>query len=116
MTRFRRESAMAFVSTRSTGRPTRRSTAALNSKYWSAFGSRRDSTTLAVALVTGLAVWGAVALGILVHVLPPELPLAESHFLAWSCAALDKPPGAAFRDWIIGKSRRFDRQVTIGSG
>jgi len=80
------------------------------------FGSRRDSTTLAVALVTGLAVWGAVALGMLVHVLPPELPLAESHFLAWSCAALDKPPGAAFRDWIIGKSRRFDRQVTIGSG
>ena len=53
----------------------------------------------------------ALALGILVRVLPPELPLAESHFLAWSGAALDKPLGRAFRDWIIGESRRFDRDT-----
>jgi hypothetical protein len=40
--------------------------------------------------------------------MPPELPLAESHFLAWSGAALDKPVGAAFHAWIIREARRFD--------
>ena len=68
------------------------------------------------ALVQHSLAASALALGTLVRVLPPELPLAESHFLAWSGAALDKPLGTAFRDWIIGESRRFDRQVTIGGG
>jgi len=35
-------------------------------------------------------------LGTLVRGLPPELPLAESHFLAWSGDALDKPVGPHF--------------------
>jgi LysR family transcriptional regulator, glycine cleavage system transcriptional activator len=60
------------------------------------------------ALVQYSLVASALALGTLIHVLPPELPLPESHFLAWSSAALDKPLGAAFHAWIIGESRRFD--------
>ena len=50
----------------------------------------------------------ALALGTLVRVLPAELPLAESRFLAWSGTALDKPLGTAFHAWIIRESRRFD--------
>jgi len=61
------------------------------------------------ALVQHSLAASALALGTLVRVLPPELPLAESHFLAWSSAALDKPLGAAFHAWIINESRRFDR-------
>ena len=52
----------------------------------------------------------ALALGTLVHVMPPELPLPEAHFLAWSAAALEKPLGAAFHSWIINEARRFDRR------
>ena len=60
------------------------------------------------ALVQHSMAASALALGTLVRVLPPELPLAESHFLAWSGAALDKPVGAAFHAWIIHEARRFD--------
>jgi hypothetical protein len=57
----------------------------------------------------------ALALGTLVRVLPPELPLAESYFLAWSSAALDKLLGAAFYAWIINESRGFDRPEAEGT-
>jgi LysR family glycine cleavage system transcriptional activator len=60
------------------------------------------------ALVQHSLAASALALGTLVRVTPPELPLAESHFLAWSGAALDKPVGAAFHAWIIREARRFD--------
>ena len=60
------------------------------------------------ALVQHSMAASALALGTLVRVLPPELPLAESHFLAWSGAALDKPVGAAFHAWILREARRFD--------
>jgi len=63
------------------------------------------------ALVQYSVVASALALGTLVHVLPPELPLPEAHFLAWSRTALDKPMGAAFHSWIINEARRFDRRV-----
>ena len=62
------------------------------------------------ALVQYSMAASALALGTLVRVLPPEMPLAESHFLAWSGAALDKPVGAAFHAWIIREARRFDWQ------
>jgi LysR family transcriptional regulator, glycine cleavage system transcriptional activator len=61
------------------------------------------------ALVQYSLAASALALGTLVHVLPPELPLPEAHFLAWSSTALEKPLGAAFHAWIIRESRRFDR-------
>ena len=61
------------------------------------------------ALVQHSLAASALALGTLVRVLPPELPLPEAHFLAWSGAALDKPLGAAFHAWIISEARRFDR-------
>jgi len=64
------------------------------------------------ALVQHCVAASALALGTLVRVLPPELPLPESHFLAWSGAALDKPVGAAFHAWIIREARRFDRPAT----
>ena len=62
------------------------------------------------ALVQYSMAASALALGTLVRVLPPKMPLAESHFLAWSGAALDKPVGAAFHAWIIREARRFDWQ------
>ncbi len=61
------------------------------------------------ALVQHSMAASALALGTLVRVLPPELPLPEAHFLAWSGAALEKPLGAAFHAWIINEARRFDR-------
>jgi LysR family glycine cleavage system transcriptional activator len=64
------------------------------------------------ALVQHSMAASALALGTLVRVLPPELPLPESHFLAWSGAALDKPLGAAFHAWIIREAHRFDREET----
>lgn len=63
------------------------------------------------ALAQYSVVASALALGTLVHVLPPELPLPEVHFLAWSGAALEKPLGAAFHAWIINEARRFDRRL-----
>lgn len=62
------------------------------------------------ALVQYSLAASALALGTLIHVIPPELPLPEAHFLAWSGAALDRPLGAAFHAWIIRESRRFDRR------
>ena len=62
------------------------------------------------ALAQHSVVASALALGTLVHVMPPELPLPEAHFLAWSAAALEKPLGAAFHAWIINEARRFDRR------
>jgi hypothetical protein len=44
-----------------------------------------------------------------------ELPLAESHFLAWSSVAPDKVLGAAFYAWIINESRGFDRPEAEGT-
>jgi LysR family glycine cleavage system transcriptional activator len=64
------------------------------------------------ALVQHSMAASALALGTLVRVLPPELPLAESHFLAWSSDALDKPVGAAFHAWITREAQRFDRRET----
>lgn len=61
------------------------------------------------ALVQYSLAESALALGTLVTILPPELPLPEAHFLAWSSAALDKPLGAAFYSWILKEARRFDR-------
>jgi LysR family glycine cleavage system transcriptional activator len=61
------------------------------------------------ALAQHSLVASALALGTLVHVLPPEPPLPEAHFLAWSAAALEKPLGAAFHSWIINEAKRFDR-------
>jgi LysR family glycine cleavage system transcriptional activator len=63
------------------------------------------------ALAQYSVVASALAHGTLVHVLPPELPLPEAHFLAWSGAALEKPLGAEFHSWIIKEARRFDRRV-----
>jgi LysR family glycine cleavage system transcriptional activator len=60
------------------------------------------------ALAQYSVVASALAHGTLVHVMPPELPLPESHFLAWSGAALEKPLGTAFHSWIINEARRFD--------
>jgi LysR family transcriptional regulator, glycine cleavage system transcriptional activator len=60
------------------------------------------------ALVQYSLAASALALGTLIHVMPPELPLPEAHFLAWSSAALDRPLGAEFHTWIIKESRRFD--------
>lgn len=55
--------------------------------------------TQGFALAQHSVVASALALGTLVHVLPPELPLPEAHFLAWGGAALEKPMGAAFHSW-----------------
>ncbi len=63
------------------------------------------------ALAQYSVVASALALGTLVHVLPPDLPLPEAHFLAWSGAALEKPMGAAFHSWIINEARRFDQRA-----
>jgi LysR family transcriptional regulator, glycine cleavage system transcriptional activator len=63
------------------------------------------------ALAQHSVVASALALGTLVHVLPPELPLPEAHFLAWSGTALEKPMGAAFHSWILNEAKRFDRRV-----
>ncbi len=60
------------------------------------------------ALVQYSLAASALALGLLVNVLPPELPLPEAHFLAWSNAALQKPLGATFHAWILHEARRFD--------
>ncbi|HTB28157.1 MAG TPA: LysR substrate-binding domain-containing protein [Steroidobacteraceae bacterium] len=61
-------------------------------------------------LVQYSVVASALSLGTLVHVLPPELPLPEAHFLAWSGAALEKPLGLEFHSWIIKEAKRFDRR------
>jgi len=63
------------------------------------------------ALAQYSVVASSLALGTLVRVLPPELPLPEAHFLAWSAAALEKPLGAAFHSWIINEAKRFDRRA-----
>jgi LysR family glycine cleavage system transcriptional activator len=63
------------------------------------------------ALTQNSVVASALALGTLVHVLPPELPLPEAHFLAWSGAAIEKPLGAAFHSWIIKEAKKFDRRI-----
>ncbi|HTT03107.1 MAG TPA: LysR substrate-binding domain-containing protein [Steroidobacteraceae bacterium] len=49
----------------------------------------------------------ALTRGTLVRVLPPELLLPESHFVAWGAAALEKSFGVAFHDWVINVGRRF---------
>jgi len=63
------------------------------------------------ALVQHSLAASALARGTLVHVMPPTLPLPEAHFLAWSSAALDRPPGAEFRAWIVNEARYFDSRA-----
>ncbi|HEY0122994.1 MAG TPA: LysR substrate-binding domain-containing protein [Rhizobium sp.] len=38
-----------------------------------------------------------------------RIPLRESYFLAWDRSALQKPYGAAFRDWVVAISRQQAR-------
>lgn len=38
-----------------------------------------------------------------------RIPLRESYFLAWDRSALQKPHGAAFRDWVVAISRQQAR-------
>jgi LysR family transcriptional regulator, glycine cleavage system transcriptional activator len=39
------------------------------------------------------------------------LPLPEAYFLAWNMGALDKPLGAAFRDWLTTEARQFEYAI-----
>lgn len=48
-----------------------------------------------------------LATGRLVRLFDLGLPLPESYFLAWSDAALDKPMGKAFHDWLIDAAKPF---------
>jgi LysR family glycine cleavage system transcriptional activator len=60
------------------------------------------------ALVQHSTAAGALQTGDLVRVFPHTLPLPESHFVAWSVTALDKPAGAAFLSWIRESAAAFD--------
>ena len=46
-----------------------------------------------------------LASGRLVVPIDRRLQLGESYFLAWDRAALEKPFGAQFRDWVLARSR-----------
>lgn len=50
----------------------------------------------------------ALRSGSLVRLSDHCLVLPEAYFLAWSAGALDKPLGAAFRDWLTAEARRFE--------
>lgn len=60
-----------------------------------------------IALAQHSMTASALEKGALVQVWPTELPLPESHFLAWNRAALDKTFGAPFQQWLIGVARRL---------
>ncbi len=62
---------------------------------------------LGIALAQHSIAASALARGTLVQVMPPELMLPESHFLAWGSGVLGKPHAAAFQAWIVDASRRL---------
>ena len=51
-----------------------------------------------------------LASGRLVVPIDRRLQLGESYFLAWDRAALEKPFGAQFRDWVLAMSRAQQRK------
>ncbi len=52
-----------------------------------------------------------LAAGRLVIVHPHRMRLEEPYFLAWDAAALDKPGGRDFRDWILALGRDYAVQA-----